>query len=397
MEYSFDKLRHEAFAYVDGQREEMLTLLKNMVSMESYSDDVEDVNALVAFLAQDMGRDLDVRVIPYENAGSTLIASSAGDEALSPVVMIGHCDTVHPKGSLGSSMPLRFDDEGKGYGPGILDMKGGIVVALYALRALRAAGYTDRSMKILVSGDEETGHGNSGSDALMREECQGAAAAFVCETGYEDNRIIIRRKGTGRFVMESFGLSAHAGICPEKGRHAILDMAQRIAHIQSLNANEEGITYNVGVISGGTVANAVPDYCRIVIDIRYTRCEQIPGILKNLEDAANTCYVEGVNTKLSGSMQFLPMEETEGNKALFGIVHDAAVSLGQVEPYAAATGGGSDAANASAVGVPSVCAVGIQGGLPHTKDEFVIVESLYERCKLLIASILLAEERGFLS
>lgn len=396
MKADLKTLRSLAFEYIDSHREEMLALLTKLVTMESYSDDIEAVNALVGVLAKEMEEDLKVRTIDYENAGSTLVAVREGEKALAPVVLIGHCDTVHPTGSLERDMPLRFDSEGMGYGPGILDMKGGIVVALYALRALTNAGYTKRGIKLIVSGDEETGHGNSGSDALIREECRGAGAAFVCETGYADNRIIVRRKGTGRFTIESFGISAHAGICPEKGCHAILDMARRVEHIQSLNNNDRGITYNVGVISGGTVPNAVPDYCRVDIDIRYTEPSQVSDILEALEEAANTCYVDGVRSKLSGEMQFLPMEETEGNLALFTIVRDAAEELGYVKPYAASTGGGSDAANSSAVGVPSVCAMGIQGGMPHTKDEFVIVESLYERAKLLIASILLAEERGFL-
>lgn len=388
-------LRDLAFSYIDKNREEMLSMLKTMVSMESYSEDVEDVNRLVSYLNDEIAKDMDVRVIPFDQAGSTLIALDKGDSDLSPIVFIGHCDTVHSKGSIDTDMPLRFED-GKAFGPGILDMKGGIVVALYAMRALRAAGYNKRTLKLIISGDEETGHGNSKSANLIQKECLGAAAAFVCETGYSDNRIIIRRKGTGRFYMESFGKSAHAGICPENGCHAILDMAHRVAHIQSLNNNDDGTTYNVGVISGGTVANAVPDYCRVAIDIRYTDPKHIQGILENLKNAADTQYVSGVKTVLSGEMQFLPMEETEGNKKLFSIVHDAALSLGYTEPYAASTGGGSDAANSSSVGVPSVCAMGIQGGFPHTKDEFVFTESLYERSKLLIASVLLAEERSFL-
>ena len=396
MEINVQSVYDQARDYIDMHQKEMLARLKEWVSMESPTEDIGAVNRLVAALEEEMKKDLSVRVISFASAGSTLIAERSGTDALAPVVFIGHCDTVHPVGSLVGDMPLRLDADGKAYGPGILDMKGGIVISLYAIRALTAAGYLKRPLRLLISGDEESGHQGSQSFGLIQEQCRGAAAAFVFETGYQDNRIIIQRKGTGHFPMQSFGKAAHAGICPQDGRHAILDMAKRVELIQALNDNNRGITYNVGRISGGTVVNAVPDYCKIDIDVRYVVSDDIPQITTNLQKIANSNYVDGVSAVLGGGIQFLPMEATEKNKALFSIVRDAAVQLGYPTPYEASTGGGSDAANASAAGVPTVCSMGVQGGGPHTKEEFAVVESLFDRCKLLVRSVLLAEERSFL-
>ncbi len=384
-----------AFSYIDAHRDEMLELLKELVRMESGSYDVEDVDRVVARVAEELKNDgLDVGVAEYEQAGNTLVAGWNRDGSKKPIVFIGHLDTVFEKGSL-AKMPLRIED-GKGFGPGFLDMKGGAVIAIYVLRALGAAGYGGRPVKIILSGDEETGHEMSGSQKLIMDECRGAAAAFVFETGYADNKIIIKRKGAGRFVIENFGLSAHAGICPENGRHAILDMAHKIIAVQALNQNPDGTTYNVGTITGGTVPNAVPDCCRVAIDIRYQKQEHIAGILENLERVANTAYVDGVTSKLTGGMSFLPMEDNEGNRALFEIVKEAAVSLGQPTPYPGATGGGSDAAYPSAAGVPTVCSMGIQGALSHTPNEYGVIETLYDRAKLMITTLLLAEEKQFI-
>lgn len=388
-------IQSAAFSYIDQHQKEMLDLLKELVLLESGSYDVEDVNRVVVRFGEELKKDgIEPETVDFEQAGSTLLATWNRDGNKKPIVFIGHLDTVFKKGTI-ERMPLHIED-GKGFGPGFLDMKGGAVIALFVIRALKAAGYTGRPIKVILSGDEENGHENSGSQKLIMDECRGAAAAFVFETGYLDNKIIIKRKGVGRFVLENFGLSAHAGICPEKGRHAILDMAHKIIAVQALNDNSNGTTYNVGTITGGTVPNAVPDYCKVGIDIRYEKEEHIPGIKQNLERIANTCYVDGVTTKLSGAMSFLPMEDNEGNRTLFEIVKEAALSLGQPEPYAGATGGGSDAAHSSAAGVPSVCAMGIQGGLSHTPDEYAVIETLYSRAKLAITAILLAEEKQFI-
>lgn len=389
------KLQQTAFDYIETHRPEMLELLKRLVLQESYSDDVGDVNKVIETIACEMKDNYNIRVVEFKDAGSTIIATSGAEYIGAPITFIGHCDTVHPSGSLSGNMPLRFDENGKIYGPGVVDMKGGIVIALYAVKALRSAGYNYRPFKIIISGDEEVGHIYSESAKIIQDESRGSAATFVCETGYPDNKMIIERKGTGRFTVESFGRSAHAGICPEKGCHAILDMARRIEAIQELNRNDDGVTYNVGVISGGVVPNAIPDHCKIDIDIRYTDENQIPGILKKLKTVSEKTYVEGVTSKLSGGIHFLPMKATNKNRALFSIICEAAEQLGEPAPYAASTGGASDAAYASSVDVPTVCSLGIQGGLSHTREEYAFVESLYTRTKLLITTILIGEEKMF--
>lgn len=373
------------FSHIDEHKQEMLDLWRNLVNMESGSADKAGIDQvqekIKAFLEQEGAV---VRIIPYEHAGNMLVAE-IGTGSGAPVLFSGHVDTVFKTGTT-ATRPFTIKD-GKAYGPGVLDMKGGIVAFLYAIKALKAAGYSERPIKILLAGDEETGHPNTNAAEVFVQEAVGCVAAFNCETGFVDDAIVVGRKGVARFDMEVRGVAAHVGNDPENGRSAIVEIANKLLEIERLTDWQEGVSFNVGVIEGGTVPNATPDYAKIKIDVRFASESSIPRFTKQIEDIASKTYVPGTTTVLTGGASFKPMQTTEGVKQLFALVKDTYAQMGLGEPYEKFVGGGADSAYTVIAGVPTVCAMGVKGGRNHSPEEYAVVDTLFERAKLLAACV----------
>ena len=239
-----------------------------------------------------------------------LVGEVGSGRAKQPVLFMGHMDTVFSKGTV-AKRPFTIKED-KAYGPGVLDMKGGIVAALFAIKALNSAGYDKRPLKMILAGDEEVAHVNSNAADVFMTEAKGAAAAFNCETGFVDDAIVVGRKGTAVFELEVKGVAVHAGNEPENGRSAILEIAHKVIDIQNLTNWETGTTFNVGVIQGGTVPNAVPGYAKIIVDIRYLDPASLPGIRAQIEAVAAKTYVQGTSTTVTQVPGIAPMKTTEG-------------------------------------------------------------------------------------
>jgi len=384
-------MKDQAFAFIDAHREAMLALWRELVDTESGTRDKAGVDALAARLGEVIeaagGR---ARIVPMAGAGNMLVGEFGLDRARPAVAILGHMDTVFARGTV-AARPFTIS-EGRATGPGVLDMKGGIVVGLYAIQALHAAGYRDRPFKVILAGDEENAH--AGSDAAERivAEARGAAAAFNCETGFMDDAVVVGRKGTAVFTVVVKGVAVHAGNEPENGRSAILELAHKVIDIQDLNGWTPGITFNVGVFQGGTVVNAVPDYAKAMVDVRYLEPGQLPDIEAQLESVCAATYVPGTSTALAKEPGIGPMRTTEAGRKLFGVVERSCLELGLPAPQPKFVGGGSDSAYAVMAGVPTVCSMGVKGGRNHAPDEYALVESLFERCKLLTACILDLDE-----
>lgn len=376
-----------AFDYIDAHRDEMIALWQDLVMQESFFDDKEDIDKVGVRLKQEFeAAGGTVNMCEYEQAGNMLVGTLGAERNNEPVVFMGHMDTVCKKGTI-ATRPFAIKD-GVAYGPGVLDMKGGNVIALYVMKALSAAGYNKRPFKWLLAGDEENAHPHSDAANVFIEQAKGAVAAFNMETGFVNNNIVVGRKGVIRFVLEIKGVSAHVGNDPENGRSAILEMAHKIIDIEKLTDFEVGTTYNVGTISGGTVANAVPDYCKVLIDIRHKSVSDREQITKCLQAIADKTYVPGTTTTLIPSTTFAPMETTEGVMQVFNLVKETSIEEGFGIPSPITTGGASDSAYSVIAGVPTLCSMGVKGGRNHSPEEFAVVETMFERAKLLIACIL---------
>jgi len=294
-------------------------------------------------------------------------------------------DTVFPKGTT-KERPFNIKD-GKAYGPGVLDMKGGIVILLYVIKALNFIKYCKWPIKVILSGDEEVGHINSTSSEVFINKTKNSAAVFNCETGWLDNGIVIGRKGVAHFDMEVEGIGGHVAYEYEKGRSAILEIAHKTIDIHNLADLNEGVTFNVGVIGGGIVPNAIPEYAKIRIDVRFLKEKQVIEFTKQLKKIALKTYLKETKTKLSGGVIFKPMVTTEGCKRLFKIIKDTSKEIGLEEPHSTFVGGASDSAY-SVANAPTVCSMGVKGRWNHSVKEFALVDSLFERTKLLAACIL---------
>lgn len=371
--------RDKAYQWIDEHKDEMISLWKEMVTIDSGIGVKEGGMAmgnLCAGILEKLG--FSIRRVPYEKCGDTIIGER-GDMTKPFTILMGHMDTVFFKGEP-EKRPFTIKD-GKAYGPGVLDMKGGVTILLSTLQALHEAGFEDFPCKVILDADEEPAHAFSNASEVIQKEAEGAKCAFNFETGFTDHSLVVQRKGCWRFFMETFGRGCHVGNDPENGRSAILEMAHKIIEIEKLTDYSKQYNVNVGTIEGGTVANAAPAYCKVECDFRYTHPEDLPILRKKVDEVCSRQYVPDTITKVSDSVGFATMTRLLGNLELLKIAQEVAEESGFPKPEARLCGGGSDAAYTTAMGVPTLCAVGVEGARNHTVEEWADVDSLFRRAK----------------
>ena len=373
----------QLFDKVDQNREAMVDTWKLLVDRDCGSGNkagVDGVGRDVKDFLEKCG--FKVWFHEYEKAGNMLVAEY-GDASKPFIVLTGHMDTVFGDGTA-AARPFTIKD-GKVTGPGVLDMKGGVTILLYAVRFLLEAGYNRYRIKIILAGDEEVAHGNSTASADYEKEAKGTVMGFNLETGCVDNSVVIERKGVAQYLFEVDGVGAHAGNNPEDGRSAVEELAHKILDIQAETDWQEGTTVNCGVIAGGTVANAVPEHAWVKVDVRFKTTAGMERIEKAFQKIAKKQYVESTTTCCKKLVVFPPMERLESSEKLFERAEAIAEKYGFPKAKAIAVGGGSDSAHLTACGIPTLCALGVRGQFNHTEREWAEEESLFERTKLLMA------------
>ncbi len=378
--------RDKAYQWIDEHKDEMVSLWKEMVTIDSgigVRDGGMAMGNLCAGILEELG--FSIRRVSYEKCGDTIIGER-GDMTKPFTILMGHMDTVFFKGEP-EKRPFTIKD-GKAYGPGVLDMKGGVTILLSTLKALHEAGFEDFPCKVILDADEEPAHVFSNAPDVIQKESEGAKCAFNFETGFTDHSLVVQRKGCWRFFIETFGRGCHVGNDPENGRSAILEMAHKIIEIEKLTDYSKQYNVNVGTIEGGTVANAAPAYCKVECDFRYTYPEDLPVLRRKVDEVCSRQYVPDTTTKVSDSVGFATMTRLPGNLELLKIAQEVAEESGFPKPEARLCGGGSDAAYTTAMGVPTLCAVGVEGARNHTVEEWADVDSLFRRAKQM-AGILL--------
>ncbi|GAB4503145.1 MAG: M20 family metallopeptidase [Anaerolineales bacterium] len=358
-------------------------LLKLLVETESPSCDkaaVDRVSAIVAEEARQLGAHIEI--ISNKDVGNHVLArfspnSQPSTPNLKPITLLCHMDTVFPLGTL-EKMPYREAD-GKIFGPGALDMKAGIVVALAALAKVQQNGLS-RPVTLLCTSDEEIGSLASREhiERLARE----SAVVFVLESALVDGSLKTWRKGGGTFWVKTRGRAAHAGGDHEKGRNAIEEMAHQVLAIQKLTDYTTGTTLNVGVIQGGTVSNVVPDEASIEVDVRILQ----PGEWERVEAAMRALrpVLDGTSIEVSGRLNRGPMPFDDRMKATYEKVKAIGARLG-MDLKAGGSGGVSDANFVAALGIPVLDGLGPAGEGYHSEREYLFADSLFERIELLAA------------
>lgn len=361
-------------------REELVSLLRELAVRESPTTEKAAVDRLGEFVA-DRLRDLGARVerIPQESVGDHWIATWGDPEASTQILTLCHLDTVWPLGTL-ARMPIR-EENGRLYGPGVFDMKGGIAILLGALRGLQALNvHPPHRIRMLFTSDEETG--SETSRPLIEAEARRSHLVLCLEPALPDGSLKTFRKGVGDFVVVAYGRSAHAGADPQRGVNAIEELAYQIMRVRGLMDLRRGTTVTVGVIRGGTRPNVVPEYAEMVVDVRVaTRGEmdRIERAFRNLRPV-----LDGARLEVRGGFNRPPMERNALMVATFERARAIAAELG-LTLTEGGTGGGSDANFTAALGIPTLDGLGAVGNGAHALDEHVQIDSLPQRAALVAA------------
>ncbi len=378
----------QALAYLDQCREEMLFLWETLVRMESPSADPEAIDRLASHLdtyCRALG--METEKFRPEGAGTCLAAATPA-RALPPILLLGHMDTVHPVGSFPGGPFTRRD--GCVYGPGVHDCKGGLVMALYVIRALQHIGYDRRQLRLALVSDEETAHTLSQGqtvDFLERRDAQGCGAAFTFESGLLNGDIVTGRKGGGVIRLTVEGIASHCGTAPEKGASAVREAARKVVAIEDLT-DFSRVTFNCGLIQGGSSVNVVPDRCEVSVALRFHTNRDRDEALSALQSICGRVETPGTQCTLSPLAGFPAMEETDRTAALFALYRDTSTALGLGTPESVYSAGCSDSAYTTALGIPTLCAVGVLGQGQHSPDEHAFADSLLPQAKRLAAAIL---------
>ncbi len=362
---------------------EMLKMIGELVGLESPTEDRAGVNGCVSLVERWMkasgGK---TQRSKQKTAGDLLVgrfgpARSGGK----PLLLLGHLDTVWPLGTL-KKMPFRVR-QGRAWGPGVLDMKAGVVMALTAVRMLREAGQLTRPVWFLLNSDEETG--SECSRALTESLARKCAAVFVLEPAQGiPGAYKTARKGVGHYHLRVQGVAAHSGVDFDRGHSAVLELGRQIERASGFTDPRRGITVNAGVIGGGTRSNVVAAEAWAEFDVRIARAvdaERIERRFRSLRAVDRQCRLE-----ITGGLNRPPMERTSGTVTLFRRAATMAAGLG-FQLQEAATGGGSDGNFTSALGIPTLDGMGAVGEGAHASHESILLDALVPRTGLLAAMI----------
>jgi glutamate carboxypeptidase len=332
-----------------------------------------------------------VAVAPDAVAGDSLIVTVAGGASDGArLLLAAHMDTVYPVG-IAAAQPLRREGDML-LAPGVADNKSGLLSGLYAIAALEDAGLLGPCRAIsMVCGSDEESHMRA-SGALLRELAPAHDAGFVLEAGRANGNIVVARKGIGAWTLEVAGRAAHAGVEPWKGANAIAALAQQIVALQALNGMRPGVSLNVGVVSGGTVINVVPESARAEFEARVVHPEDMEPLVEAVERVAATPYVPGTTATLTGGWRIAPMARTPAIVALATLADTCAQELG-FTVAATATGGASYANILAEAGLPVLDGLGPIGGRVHSPGEYLDAESIVPRTAFLALLLLRYAER----
>jgi glutamate carboxypeptidase len=373
-----ERLRH-----FEAQNNALVETIREFVEMESPSDDKPATDRIGMFLGEKFeavgGK---ARIHRAEDFGDNLQIDFPGRDNTKPVLLLGHFDTVYPLGTL-AKMPCRIAD-GKLYGPGVLDMKSGIALMLFAIQALQSwHGILPRPVTVFLVSDEEVGSSSSRqtTEALAKK----SAAVLVLEPAAGiKGAVKTARKGVGDYTLTVTGVAAHAGLDPSKGHSAIVELARQISAMTKLNDLKRGISVNPGVLRGGTRTNVIAAEAAVEIDVRIKSAKQAAGLdrqIRSLRPFDKHCKL-----KIEGGINRMPMERSAGVVALYKKATEIAREV-DWKLEEATVGGGSDGNFTAALGIPTLDGMGGVGDGAHALHEHIVIAELPRRALLLAGMI----------
>jgi len=371
----------ELLSYFNARQSELLAGARALVEQESPTLDARANTALTRELKPRFEALGAATQIYQTERGAHLVARAAfGHSANSrPVMLLGHVDTVWPCGTL-ARRPFRVEN-GRAYGPGIFDMKSGLAVMLAALEAIHELGLEPQhQLKILLSCDEESG--SSTSRDLIEAEAAECAAVFVLEPSLPGGGVKTERKGIANYEVIVHGVSAHAGLDPEKGVSATTELAHQLLALNQLNDLTRGISVNVGVMRGGTFSNVIAAEARAEVEVRFRTMAQGEEVSRRIESLKPV--LEGARLEVRGGLNRPPLERTSAVMALFAHARSIGAELG-FELGEGESGGASDGNFTAALGIPTLDGLGVEGDGAHAEHEHILVADLPRRAALITA------------
>ena len=361
-------------AYIESRHDQFLSDFETIVNIDSSSDHKPGIEKVARFFEHRLSCiGLEARVIfQGQDKVPCLYAANQTGETPFDIMFLGHMDTVFPYGEV-AKRPFSIKGN-RAFGPGVCDMKGGLLVGLHALETLKHEGVLDTlSVCVTFNGDEETGS-RASNDWIMSiaEKSQQVFVFEPCRPGY---RFVLQRKGGGWFHITVDGQEAHAGADPEKGINAVVELAHKIVDIDRLNRNDLGTTAQVTVISGGDKVNIIPGRAEASVDVRILKQAERVRIENFFNSLGSTSVFEGSRIRVQGRIDRPPMERSHATDKLWHAIQSTGKSIG-LPMEAIATGGCSDGNYTAATGTPTIDGMGIVGANSHRADEYADLDSI---------------------
>ncbi len=377
-------MHDQLLTYFQGKQAEMLGVIEELVTIETPSNDKPRLDAFAQLIADKLAAaGAQTELIPNETTGVHVRATFGNQISdAKPALILCHYDTVWPVGSL-ETHPFRVDENGWAYGPGIFDMQSSIMLSEYALRAVADLDLDlPRPITILVTSDEETG--SHTSRKLIEDEARKSAYVLVMESPLPGGVLKTTRKGSGHFKVHAKGKPVHAGIEPENGVSAVLELAHQTVALHQLNDYEAGGTVNVGVVKGGTVTNTVPAEAEAGIDCRAWTQEESDRLINAITSIEP--MLPGAEVTVTGGWNRPPLERKVTGE-LFEKTQAIGKKLG-LDLEEGGTGGGSDGNLTGAIGIPTLDGLGVPGWGAHADDEHIEVDKIHTSAALLVAMLM---------
>ncbi|MDA9435221.1 M20 family metallopeptidase [Bradyrhizobium sp. CCBAU 51627] len=372
--------------WLASQKQAMIDLLRDVVNIDSGSYDKEGVDAVGARFERHFAE----HGIPSRREANATFGDAIHAEVAKPgsnekpVLLMGHRDTVFGKDEA-KRRPFTIR-EGRAYGPGVADMKSGLVMNVFVATAFHKFGGSPHPIKVLITSDEEIGSPSSRS--VIEREGRAARAVFNSEPGRPTGNVVTGRKGGIFMHLAITGKAAHSGANFAAGVSAIGELAHKIVQIHALTDLDKGITLNVGLVSGGQSVNTTAPYAEGQIDMRYVDPADRTRVMAAIEKIVATSFVPGTSAALTIKGEFVPLVQSEASKALFEGYQAAARQVGLTTLQGEFSGGCADSGFTAAVGTPTICGLGPVGGLAHTPEEYLELDSIVPRAQALALAIL---------
>ena len=377
----------QILSWLDGQREAMTDLLRDIVNIDSGSYNKAGVDAVGTVLERHLAANgIRSERIPNEQFGDcirALVPAGAPGAGNRHILLMGHRDTVFPDGTV-AERPFRVEG-GIAYGPGVADMKAGLVLNTFVAEAFAKFGGAPSPIVVLYTSDEEIA--SPSSRPVIENEARNARAVFNAEPGRPTGNLVTGRKGAVFFKFEVTGIASHSGGRPQDGVSAIEELARKIQALHKLTDFETGITVNVGLISGGSSVNTVAPYASAEVDVRFKTHEQREAVVADIQRILDTTHLEGTTTRIVQSRGFLPLNETPDSKVIFDVYRECAAELG-FRVAGEFTGGSADSGFTASVGAPTLCSTGPVGGKGHSPDEYLELDTFVPRAKAVALAIM---------